>query len=47
MSRAISFLVVVIIVVAGFAGGLFYLDRSVAPQVQTVEKVLPDDQFTR
>ena len=47
MSRATSFLVITAVVVAVFAGGLFYLDQSVAPQAQTVEKVLPDDQVSR
>ncbi|MBO6635320.1 hypothetical protein [Parvibaculum sp.] len=47
MSRATSFLAVAVILVAAFAGGLFYLDQSVVPQAQTVEKVLPDDQFPR
>ncbi|MEQ8266871.1 MAG: hypothetical protein RH982_06730 [Parvibaculum sp.] len=47
MSRATSFLVVVVALVAVIAGGLFYLDQAVAPQVQTVEKVLPNDQFAR
>lgn len=47
MSRATSFLVVVVAFVAVIAGGLFYLDQAVAPQVQTVEKVLPNDQFAR
>ncbi len=47
MSRATSFLVTAVILVAVFAGGLFYLDQAVAPKVQSVEKVLPDDQFPR
>ncbi|WP_168713184.1 hypothetical protein [Parvibaculum lavamentivorans] len=47
MSRATSFLVVAVLILAVFAGGLFYLDQAVAPQVQTVEKVLPNEQFSR
>lgn len=47
MSRASSFLVIALIVVAALAGGLFYLDGAVAPEVQSVEKVLPNDQFPR
>src|SRR5690606_27564339 len=47
MSRASSFLVIAFIVVAVFAGGLFYLDRAVEPEIQSVEKVLPNDQFAR
>lgn len=47
MSRATSFLVTAVILVAVFAGGLFYLDQAVAPEAQSVEKVLPDDQFPR
>lgn len=47
MSRATSFLVVAVALVAVIAGGLFYLDRAVSPEIQTVEKVLPNDQFPR
>lgn len=47
MSRASGFLVIAIVVVAVFAGGLFYLDRAVEPQAGSVEKVLPNDQFPR
>ncbi|MDP2123178.1 MAG: hypothetical protein Q8J92_02245 [Parvibaculum sp.] len=47
MSRATGLLVVVAVLVAMFAGGLFYLDRAVVPEVQTVEKALPDGQFPR
>ncbi|WP_293330284.1 hypothetical protein [Parvibaculum sp.] len=47
MSRATSFLVLVVILVVVVVGGLFYLDQAVEPQTQTVEKVLPDDQFAR
>ncbi len=47
MSRATSFLALAVILVIVVVGGLFYLDQAVAPQAQTVEKVLPNDQFTR
>lgn len=47
MSRATSFLVLAVILVVAVVGGLFYLDQAVAPQTQTVEKVLPNDQFSR
>ncbi|MBX3445138.1 MAG: hypothetical protein KF895_04895 [Parvibaculum sp.] len=47
MSRATGFLVIAAVVVAVFAGGLFYLDRAVEPQAGSVEKVLPNDQFPR
>ena len=40
-------LVVIAVLVVGMVGGLFYLDRAVAPEVQAVEKVLPDGQFPR
>lgn len=47
MSRVTGLLVAIALVAGGFAGGVFYLDRAVAPEVQTVEKVLPDGQFPR
>lgn len=47
MSRATSFLVLAVVLVGAVVGGLFYLDQAVKPQAQTVEKVLPDDQFSR
>ncbi|MBO6669062.1 hypothetical protein [Parvibaculum sp.] len=47
MSRATSFLALAVILVIVVVGGLFYLDQAVEPQAQTVEKVLPNDQFTR
>ncbi len=47
MSRVTGLLVAIALVAGVFAGGLFYLDRAVAPEVQTVEKVLPDGQFPR
>ena len=47
MSRVTGLLVAIALVAGVFAGGLFYLDRAVAPEVQTVEKVLPDGQSPR
>tara|TARA_R110000824_G_scaffold137637_2_gene302179 strand:+ start:199629 stop:199847 length:219 start_codon:yes stop_codon:yes gene_type:complete len=47
MSRITGLLVVIAVLVVGMVGGLFYLDRAVAPEVQAVEKVLPDGQFPR
>jgi len=47
MSRATSFLVLAVVLAGAVVGGLFYLDQAVEPQAQTVEKVLPDDQFSR
>ncbi|MEX0840280.1 MAG: hypothetical protein WD034_12170 [Parvibaculum sp.] len=47
MRRITGLLVVVAVLAVAIVGGIFYLDRAVAPEVQTVEKVLPDGQFPR
>lgn len=47
MGRATSLLVLLILIIAGAIGGVFYLGKSVEPQSQTVVKELPDGQFPR
>lgn len=47
MNNVIRILVVLIVLVAGGLGGIFYLAQAVEPPVEVVEKVLPDDHFPR
>lgn len=47
MNSAVSLLVVGVVVLVAIVGGLVYLGQSAQPQVQNVEKVLPDGQFPR
>lgn len=47
MNRITGLLIGIAVLAGAIVGGLFYLDRAVTPEVQTVEKVLPDGQFPR
>jgi hypothetical protein len=47
MNGAIRVLAVIAILSLAVLGGLIYLGQSVQPTTQTVEKVLPNDQFPR
>lgn len=47
MNSAVSLTVVVVALLVAVVGGLVYLGQSAQPQVQHVEKVLPDGQFAR
>lgn len=47
MGRAAFPLIGIVIVVAAIGAGIVYLGQAVHPQVQTVEKVIPDDNMPR
>lgn len=47
MTSLIRLLIFVVVLAVAVFGTLFYFGESVDPQVQTVEKVLPDDQFPK
>jgi hypothetical protein len=47
MNSISSVLVVIVILGLGILGGLVYLGQTSAPATQSVEKVLPADQFPR
>tara|TARA_R110000868_G_scaffold48908_9_gene158195 strand:- start:1875 stop:2240 length:366 start_codon:yes stop_codon:yes gene_type:complete len=47
MNSLVRFLVITLLLLAAIGGGLIYLGQAGSAPVQSVEKVLPDDQFPR
>tara|TARA_R110000868_G_scaffold36635_21_gene129899 strand:+ start:1994 stop:2137 length:144 start_codon:yes stop_codon:yes gene_type:complete len=47
MNSLVRFLVIILLLLAAVGGGLIYLGQAGSAPVQSVEKVLPDDQFPR
>ena len=47
MGRAAFPLIGIIVIVAAIGAGIVYLGQAVHPQVQTVEKVIPDASMPR
>lgn len=47
MNSLVRFLVIILLLLAAVGGGLIFLGQAGSAPVQSVEKVLPDDQFPR
>tara|TARA_R110002110_G_scaffold10249_8_gene50188 strand:+ start:2982 stop:3230 length:249 start_codon:yes stop_codon:yes gene_type:complete len=47
MNSLVRFLVIILLLLVAVGGGLIYLGQAGSAPVQSVEKVLPDDQFPR
>jgi len=47
MNSFIRLLLAVVVLGGAILAGLLYLGQAATPPVQTIEKVLPDDQFPR